>query len=214
LDIFTVLRELAANPSVVKVAHYLACEATFLYYLGIVLRPPVYDTIDAAQLTLKGQYRFRSLSDSGLKTLVSEQFDVELSTLDEVTTGQRFDKLDPDDSDTVAYACADTDYAFRLRELFNSWFARFMLKHQYIVKQIESPTAVFCGIMRYNGLLVDIARMATCREQCKRERERLRNESAFSIGDVDIGANTSSKAFKSYLYDSLKLPVLKVTVKN
>ncbi|MDR1599640.1 MAG: hypothetical protein LBS11_07200 [Oscillospiraceae bacterium] len=34
LDIFTVLREFAANSTVTKVAHHLACEATFLYHLG------------------------------------------------------------------------------------------------------------------------------------------------------------------------------------
>jgi DNA polymerase-1 len=131
-----------------------------------------------------------------------------------VTAGRRFDELDPDDPGTAVYVCADTYYTFRLRELFNDWFARLMPKHQYIVEQVESPTAVFCGIMRYNGLLVEAARMTTCREQCKRERERLRNEIAFIIGDEDIGAYASTKAFKSYLYDGLKLPVLKVTDKN
>jgi DNA polymerase-1 len=72
LDIFTILRELAANSTVTKVAHNPAFEASFLYALGIVIQPPMYDTIAAAQLTLKGQYRLRSLSDSSLKTLVSE----------------------------------------------------------------------------------------------------------------------------------------------
>ncbi|MDR1598388.1 MAG: hypothetical protein LBS11_00685 [Oscillospiraceae bacterium] len=134
LDIFTVLCALVANPSVTKVAHNPAFEAAFLYALGIVIQPPVYDTIAAAQLTLKGQYRLRSLSDSGLKTLMPELFYVELPTFDEVTAGQRFDELDPDDPATVAYACADADYAFRLREFFNDWFARFMPKHRCIVE--------------------------------------------------------------------------------
>jgi DNA polymerase-1 len=80
-----------------------------------VIQPPVYDTAAAAQLTLICQYRLRSLSDSGLKTLVPEQFDVELSTFDEVTAGRRFDELDPDDPATVTYVCADADYAFKLR---------------------------------------------------------------------------------------------------
>ncbi|GHU51424.1 hypothetical protein AGMMS49975_04760 [Clostridia bacterium] len=30
-----------------------------------------------------------------------------------------------------------------------------MPKHRYIVEKIESPTAVYVGCMKYNGLLVD-----------------------------------------------------------
>ena len=41
--------------------------------------------------------------------------------------------------------------------------------------------------------------------------EKLRNDIAFMIGDVNIGANCSTKAFKDYLYKTLGLPVMKVT---
>ena len=34
------------------------------------------------------------------------------------------------------------------------------------------------------------------------------------IGDVEIGANCGTKAFKDYLYQTLKLPVMKVTASN
>jgi DNA polymerase-1 len=44
----TVLRDLMADTSVIKIAHNLAYEAAFLYALGIVIQPPVYDTIAAA----------------------------------------------------------------------------------------------------------------------------------------------------------------------
>lgn len=54
------------NRDVVKVAHNLAFEAMFLYALGIVVCEPFYDTIAAAQLTLKSKFEFRNLSDSGL----------------------------------------------------------------------------------------------------------------------------------------------------
>ena len=53
-----------------KIAHNLAFEAMFLYKHGIVVQEPVYDTIVASQLTLKSDYEFRELSDSGLKKLV------------------------------------------------------------------------------------------------------------------------------------------------
>ena len=37
----------------------------------------------------------------------------------------------------------------------------------------------------------------------------IREEIAFLIGDVEIGANASTSAFKSYLYKDLGLPVVK-----
>lgn len=45
---------------------------------ALLVQPPVYDTIAAAQLTLKSNTAFRGLSDSGLKTLVPQLFGVEL----------------------------------------------------------------------------------------------------------------------------------------
>ena len=41
----------------------------------------------------------------------------------------------------------------------------------------------------------------------------IREEIAFLIGDVEIGANASTSAFKSYLYKDLGLPVVKTTAK-
>ena len=75
---------------------------------------PCYDTIAAAQLTLKSNTQFRSLSDSGLKTLVPQLFDTELPDFGSVTGGRFFDELSPQDTETVRYACADSDYALRL----------------------------------------------------------------------------------------------------
>jgi len=53
------------NATVVKVAHNLAFESMFLYALRVIVQPPCYDTIAAAQLTLKSGTAFRGLSDSG-----------------------------------------------------------------------------------------------------------------------------------------------------
>ncbi len=201
------------NPAVVKVAHNLAFEAMFLYALDTVVQPPCYDTIAAAQLTLKSNTVFRGLSDSGLKTLVPQLFHVELPDFMTVTGGRFFDELNPQDGETVRYACADSDYALRLYHLFNGWFDKYLPKHRLLVEQVESPTAVYCGLMRYNGLLVDRAAMEVKRAEVKERLAKLREEIAFITGDVEIGANASTSAFKSYLYNDLKLPVLKTTAK-
>jgi len=204
---------LFADPSVKKIAHNLAFEAAFLYARGIVVREPVYDTIAAAQLTAKGDTGFRALADSGLKTLVPELLGVELPTFGEVTAGRRFDELDPYDPETVRYACSDSDYALQLYYIFNRWFDQWLPKHRWIVEHIESPTAVYCGVMKANGLLADAELMAAKSAWCKTRLAELKEEIAFIIGDVNIGANCSTLAFKKYLYKDLGLPVVKTTTK-
>lgn len=201
------------NAAIIKVAHNLAFEAMFLYALGVVVQPPCYDTIAAAQLTLKSNTQFRGLSDSGLKTLVPQLFDTELPDFETVTGGHAFDELNPQDAETVRYACADSDYALRLYHLFNGWFDKYLSKHRVIVEQVESPTAVYCGLMRYNGLLMDRTAMEQKQAEAEARLSKIREEIAFIIGDVEIGANASTSAFKSYLYNDLGLPVVKTTAK-
>ena len=213
--VYPLLTELVwMNPGVVKVAHNLAFEAMFLYALGVILQPPCYDTIAAAQLTLKEPFTFRSLSDCGLKRLVPELLGDELPTFEEVTAGRYFDELSPDDPETVRYACADSDYALRLYHRFNRWFMAQLPTHRRIVEEIESPTAVYCGLMKYNGLLMDETAMIRKQGECAKRIIGLRDQIREIIGDVDIGANAGTQAFKDYLFKTMGLPVLKVTEKN
>ena len=207
------LAEFTADPGIIKVAHNLGFESMFLYKHGIIIQAPCYDTIAAAQLTLKSNTSFRNLSDSGLKTLVPEMFDKELPNFSDVTNGRHFDELDPADYETIRYACSDSDYSLWLYHLFNSWFDRWLPKHRYIVEQVESPAAVYTGLMKYNGLLVDTTLMETCATECEERIAQLREDIAFIIGDVNIGANCSTSAFKNLLYKDLGLPVLKTTAK-
>lgn len=213
--VYPLLTELVwTNPGVVKVAHNLAFEAMFLYALGVIVQPPCYDTIAAAQLTLKEPFVFRSLSDCGLKRLVPELLGDELPTFEEVTAGRYFDELSPDDPETVRYACADSDYALRLYHRFNRWFMAQLPTHRRIVEEIESPTAVYCGLMKYNGLLMDETAMIRKQGECAKRIIGLRDQIREIIGDVDIGANAGTQAFKDYLFKTMGLPVLKVTEKN
>lgn len=201
------------NTGIVKIAHNLSFEAMFTYAKGVVIQPPVYDTIAAAQMTLKSNTKFRGLGDSGLKTLAPELCGVELPSFTQVTDGRHFDELDPQDPETVRYACADSDIALRLYNKINDWFDRYLPKHRFVVEQVESPTAVYTGIMKYNGILTDTPLMETKRGEAEDKLALLREDIAFFTGDVNIGANASTSAFKSYLYDDLKLPVMKVTAK-
>ena len=202
------------NPAVIKIAHNLSFEAMFLYALGIVVQAPCYDTIAAAQMTLKTTFEFRALSDSGLKKLVPELLGDELPTFEDVTEGRFFDELASDDPDTVRYACADSDYALRLYRRFNEWFDAYLPRHRWIVENIESPTAVYCGLMKYNGLLMDETAMIRKQGECAARLLELREKIHAMTGDVEIGANAGTQAFKDYLFKTLGLPVLKTTAKN
>lgn len=208
------LQAFLTNKNITKIAHNIAFESAVSCHQDIVIQPPVYDTICAAQMTLKSNYEFRKLADSGLKRLAAELCHEPLPTFSEVTNGRHFDELDAQDSGTVRYGCADSDFALRLYHIFNNWFDRFLPKHRYIVEQIESPTAVYLGIMKHNGVPMDADLMKFRQQEAEQQMQRIRNEITMLIGDVEIGANCGTKAFKDYLYQTLKLPVMKVTASN
>ena len=202
------------DTTVTKVAHNIAFEASMAYAMGIVIQAPVYDTICAAQMSLKNDYEFRKLQESGLKRLAEELFGEPLPSFSAVTNGRHFDELDARDKATIRYGSADADFALRLYHAFNDWFERYLPKHRRIVEEIESPTAVYLGIMKTNGIPIDLPLMQKRKAEAEVEMERIRREIEFLIGDVNIGANCSTQAFKRYLYTDLGLPVLKTTESN
>lgn len=213
-EFFAFLSTFLVDRKTVKIAHNIAFESSMAYTRGIVIQPPVYDTICAAQMSLKSAFEFRKLNESGLKRLAEELFDEQLPSFTKVTDGRHFDELDAGDTETVRYGAGDADFALRLYYKFNDWFDRYLPKHRYIVEEIESPTAVYLGVMKKNGIPVDLSLMQQKKAEAEAEMERLRKEISFIIGDVNIGANCSTQAFKNYLYQDLQMPVLKTTETN
>ena len=213
-EFYGFLESFLTDTSIVKIAHNIAFESLMAYARGIVIQAPVYDTICASQMSLKGSFEFRMLSESGLKRLAGELFNEPLPSFSSVTDGKHFDELDAQDSETIRYGAADSDFALRLYHKFNAWFDRYMPKHRYMVEQVESPTAVYLGIMKCNGIPLNLPIMQERKSEAEAEMERIRSEIGFIIGDVNIGANCSTQAFKNYLYKELGLPVLKTTETN
>ena len=211
---FAFLTAFLMNTTTIKIAHNIAFESSMAYARGIVIQAPVYDTICASQMSLKSIYEFRKLNESGLKRLAEELFGEPLPSFSSVTDGKHFDELDAQDEETVRYGSADSDFALRLYHKFNDWFDRFLPKHRYIVEEIESPTAMYLGIMKANGIPVNLPLMRERKAEAENEMERIRKEIEFIIGDVNIGANCSTQAFKNYLYKDLGLPILKTTETN
>lgn len=211
---FAFLMAFLMDKTVIKIAHNIAFESSMAYARGIVIQAPVYDTICASQMSLKSIYEFRKLNESGLKRLAEELFGEPLPSFSSVTDGKHFDELDAQDEETVRYGSADSDFALRIYHKFNDWFDRYLPKHRYIVEEIESPTAVYLGIMKTNGIPVNLPLMQERKAEAENEMERIRREIEFIIGDVNIGANCSTQAFKNYLYKDLGLPILKTTETN
>ncbi len=213
-ELWTFLKaEVYENPAVIKIAHNLAFEAMFLYAKGIIVQLPCYDTISAAQLTLKSNFEFRNLHDSGLKLLATNLFGADMPSFETVTAGRYFDEMDPSEHETIRYACADSDYTLRLYYKFNTWFNRYLPEHRRVVELLESPTAVYVGMMKYNGVPVDTTEMENAKVTAELEIKRIAKEITALIGDINVGSNCSTTSFKNYLYKILKLPVLKQTDK-
>ena len=205
---------LVTDTKITKVCHNIAFESAFTYHLGTVIQPPVYDTMCASQMTLKGDYAFRRLADSGLKTLSAELLGHERKTFAETTDGRLFDEMDAQDAETVEYGCEDSDQTLQLYHIFNDWFDRCLPKHRWITENLESPTAVYLGMMKHNGVPVDVPLMDKWKSHAEKEMADLREKISFITGDVNIGANCGTKAFREYLYGTLGLPVLKTTLSD
>ena len=211
-EFFSFLRDFLVNREITKVAHNLAFESAMAYAkLGVVIQEPVYDTICAAQMTRKNDFEFRTLGESGLKKLAYDICGEKLPTFEDTTNGRHFDELNSNDEATIRYGAADSDFALRLYHELNQWFDEHLPRHRYIVEHIESPAAVYVGVMRANGLPVNKGLMADKKDYAENEMKRISEEIRFITGDVAIGSNCSTKAFKDYLYETLNLPALKQT---
>lgn len=208
------LENFLTDKTTIKIAHNMSFESAMAYALGFVIQPPVYDTICAAQMTLKSPYEFRRLADCGLKRLAAELFGEPLPSFSSVAAGRHFDELDGTDPETVRYGCADADFALRLYHKCNGWFDRYLPQHRAIVEKIESPTAVYLGIMKCNGIPIDLPLMQQRKAEAEATIANIRQEIAFIVGDINLGANCSTQAFKNYLYKDLGLPVFKTTESN
>ena len=207
------LRDFLTDKTITKVCHNYVFESSFSYKRGIVIQAPVYDTICAAQMTLKAPGTFRRLGDSGLKMLALQLCKEPIPSFSDVTKGRFFDELDPEDPDTIRYSCADADFALRLYHIMNDWFDHYLPKHRWIVENIESPTAVFVGMMKANGIPMDIEAMIAAKRSADSRIDRLKADIGSFTGGVEVGSNCSTAAFKKYLYETKGLPVLKRTEK-
>lgn len=205
-------RQVFENEAVTKIAHNLAFEAKFLLAMGITLVPPVFDTMAGALLIYKDEGHFRRLADVGLKTLARDWFGLALPSYGAVVGDGSFADLDPRAPAITRYACSDAAVALRLYQLETDWFRQHLPAHEALVKNLESPVALFTARMEHRGVLADGAHInaaaAACREQLQSYQRQLET---MGSRPVKVGQNASTNDLKAYLFSDLGLPVLKRT---
>lgn len=198
------------NHTIIKVAHNIAYESSFLYEYGIVIKEPVYDTMLASMLTFKRYGVYRNLKESGLKTLAKEIFNESLPSFLDVVSGTFFDNLNSEHKETIRYACADSDFTLRLYKYFNTWFERNIPQHKLVCERVESPAGVYTGIMKKNGMALDSARLEKLSEIAEEEIKFCREQILkYADRKVNLGSNLQTRDFKNFLYNDLRLPTFK-----
>lgn len=200
------------NPDCLKIAHNLCFESKFLLAEGIVLKPPVFDTIAGAQLILKDTSHFRRLNEAGLKRLVREWLGVELPSFLATVGDGNFCNLDPQAEKTAAYAGADAAFALKLWQFEQAWFLKYLPSHGQLLKTMESPVAIYTAMMEYAGVYIDMPLLSASQATIKKNQAVLKHTLEQSgQRRVNVGANAATNDFKTYLYNELSLPVLKTT---
>jgi DNA polymerase-1 len=114
-EIRKILLSFAINPTIIKVAHNLEFEDRFLKAQHIKMCRPYCCTFLTAQNTLKNDMK------CGLKNLAQNVLGIQLPTFADITQGKNFDELNPQDTATINYACADADYALQLYHIFKRY---------------------------------------------------------------------------------------------
>lgn len=153
-ELAAALRDLLADPSVLKIAHNLKYDAQVLGQHGL--------TITGYDDTMLMSYVLGAgLHGHGLDELAMRYFQHKMISFDEVTgTGRNritFDRVPLDKA--VAYAAEDADYALRLWLLLKP---RLVAEHLVSVyEKIERPLVPVVAEMETSGVLVDRAVLKT-----------------------------------------------------
>ena len=208
------LKEFLSNESIVKISYDLAFSAALTYGQGILIQPPVYDIKGAAQLVLKNETTFRNSDESELKILAKELLNEAPISLSKITGKKYCDQMNADDETVVKNCAAEAEITFRLHQKMNIWFDKNLPRHRKIAELIESPTSIYLGLMKWNGLPIDVAQMKRCQVESEAKLAQIRKEIEHIVGDVDLGVNCSTDEFRSYLYEKVNLPMLKTTQNN
>ncbi len=194
------------DPTVEKIGQNLKYDIIVLRGAGINLAGIGFDTMVASYLLEAGQ-RNHNLDDLALDYLGHST--IKISEL--IGSGKNQKRMDEVPVHQVAdYAGEDALLPVRLKPILDNKLEQYQLTELFA--KVELPLIGVLADMEYNGIRVDVARLAELSGQYGRRLEELEREIHALAGH---GFNIASpKQLQQVLFMELKLPVVKRTPKT
>ncbi|MFO0740912.1 MAG: DNA polymerase I [Labilithrix sp.] len=200
------LAPVLANPKIKKVAYDLKRIEDVFARHGLTFEGAISDP-------MLGAYLLDPESPHGLKDLVRREFGSELPIFEESTTGRKadrvmFDQLDVERATT--YAAPQAELALSLVERIDPRVRENGMAKLY--DEVELPLTHILAAMEQKGVLVDVSRLAGIAQKVEAECQVLDLKAQEVAGRKF--AIRSRDQLEAILFDELKLPVVKRTMKG
>ncbi len=205
-DVRAVLGPLLADAKVRKVAYDLKRAEDVLARHGLRLEGSISDPMLAA-------YLLDPEAPNDLKDLVRREFGTELPIFEEAPTGRKADRIKFDQLDVeraTTYAAPQAELALALVERLDPRVAQDGLGELY--EKVELPLSRVLAAMEQKGVLVDTTRLAGIAAKVDAECQVLEAKAHEAAGRKF--AIRSRDQLETLLFDELKLPVVKRTLKG
>lgn len=195
------LRPVVTDPAITGLAHHGKYDLTVLERAGLYVTNVVFDTMIAAYLLNE--------KSVGLKDLAFSQLGIEMTEITElIGTGRSqitMDKVEV--AKASAYACADVESTFALRELFEPELEARGLGE--LMRDVEMPLISVLTQMEQTGVAIDTEYLSAFSKEIT-ERLREVEASIYEHAGQTFNIN-STKQLATILFDELKLPAGKRT---
>ncbi len=197
------LRDLLADPAVVKVGHDLKRSMVACRRAGLELAGPLKDVMVASYLLNPGR------RNHGLDALAEGLLGAKPVARSELLgTGRKrrdFGSLSP--RAAVRFACERSDLPLRLWERFERQLADKALTALF--DDLEMPLAPVLADMEAAGIAIDVAFFRKASKRLGRDLRLVRDD-VFRVAGVEFNVN-STPQLRGVLFDRLGLPVMKRT---
>lgn len=205
-EVRAVIAPLLEDPKVRKIAYDLKRIEDVLARNGVRIEGAISDPMLAA-------YLLDPEAPHALKDLVRREFGTELPIFEEASTGRRADRVMFDQLDlerATTYAAPQAELALALAERLDPRVAQDGLGDLY--ENVELPLTRVLAAMEQKGVLVDTSRLAGIAAKVEAECQILEAK-AHEVAGRRF-AIRSRDQLEAILFDELKLPVVKRTMKG
>jgi len=197
------LRELLADPAIRKTAHNAKYDLLVLRRIGVTVLGVDFDSMLASYVLDPGR------RSHAIDALAIEFLQMAMTGYDDLT-GKGKSQIPFDEvpiSAAADYSCADSDIAWRLRELLETKLAE--AQATALLQEIELPLVSVLAQMEWNGIAIDVPWFHSLKSRFARERQAVELRIYEAAGEeFNIASN---KQLGAILFGKLELPVKKKT---